>query len=145
MEKTVEQQAAVIREAGYRITRARLTVLQVLAQSDEALDAAAIYALGREINPRLGRVSVYRTLELLNELGLARKVHGTGSCHGYARARRQTGHYLVCQRCGQVIEFPCAGLDELVEQVGRQYDFRVEEHLLQLGGVCRDCYLLGRV
>jgi Fur family ferric uptake transcriptional regulator len=137
--RSIEDQAVVIRNAGYRLTRAREAVLEVLAQAEGSLDAAAIYERGRRVHPALGRVSVYRTLDLLEELNLIRQVHGEGGCHTYARADRPQGHYLVCQRCGQVIEFPCVGLDEWLEAIGRRSGFEIRKHLVQLEGLCRLC------
>lgn len=137
--RTVEEQVEIIRRAGHRVTRSRRAVLQVLAGAEHALDPTVIHSQGRRIHSRLGRVSVYRTLDLLAELGLVRQVHGEGGCHGYARAECSEGHYLICQQCGQVTEFPCEGLDLLIEAVGRQYGFQVQEHMLQLEGICSDC------
>jgi Fe2+ or Zn2+ uptake regulation protein len=137
--RTISELEQVIRSAGYRVTRSRLAVLHVLARADGVLDAAAIHRLGRREHPRLGRVSVYRTLDLLIELGLVRQIHGDGGCHGFARADRSEGHYLVCQSCGQVSEFPCAGLDQLLDAVARQSGFLVRGHMLQLEGLCPAC------
>ena len=137
--RTLAEQADIIHNAGYRLTRSRQAVLEVLARAEGFLDPAAIHEQGRGIHPRLGRVSVYRALDLLTELGLVRRVHGADGCHSYARADRSEGHYLVCQDCGQVKEFPCAGLDELVDSVGRRFGFVIEGHLLQLDGLCPDC------
>ena len=136
---SVAEQAQAVRQAGYRLTRSRLAVLQVLAEHDEALDAASIYRLGQQHHPGLGRVSVYRCLDLLVELGLVRHVHGEDGCHEFAQAGQQEGHYLICEKCGQVQEFPCIGLDEVLEKVGRQYNFCIQQHLLQLGGLCSSC------
>jgi Fur family ferric uptake transcriptional regulator len=137
--RTVSELAQVIRSEGHRVTRSRLAVLRVLATAEGALDAATIYRLGRREHPRLGRVSVYRTLDLLTDLGLARQIHGDGGCHSYARADRSEGHYLVCQNCGQVSEFPCTGLDQLLDAVARQSGFLVCGHMLQLEGLCPAC------
>jgi Fur family ferric uptake transcriptional regulator len=137
--RPIEDQAAIIRGAGYRLTRAREAVLEVLAQAEGSLDAAAIYEQGRRVHPTLGKVSVYRTLDLLEDLNLVRQVHGEDGCHTYARADRPQGHYLVCQRCGQVTEFPCMGLDEWLETIGRRSGFEIRKHLVQLEGICRLC------
>ena len=137
--KTLEEQTQIIQAAGYRFTQSRLAVLTVLAQVEESLDTATVYELGRQIHPTLGRVSVYRALDLLTRLGLVRLVHGEKGCRAYARAERTEGHYLICQRCHQVIEFPCAGLDDLLEGVGRQFDYLIQGHMLQLEGLCATC------
>jgi Fe2+ or Zn2+ uptake regulation protein len=137
--RSIEDQAQIIRNAGYRLTRAREAVLHVLAQADGSLDAAAIHRRGRRIHGALGRVSVYRALDLLEELNLVRQLHGEDGCHTYARADRPQGHYLVCQWCGQVTEFPCVGLEEWLDTVGRRSGFEIRKHLVQLEGICGAC------
>ena len=137
--RTINELAQVIRSSGHRVTRSRLAVLKVLATAEGVLNAATIYRLGRREHPRLGRVSVYRTLDLLTELGLVRQIHGDGGCHSFARADRSEGHYLICQQCGQVSEFPCAGLDQLLDAVASQSGFLVRGHMLQLEGLCLAC------
>lgn len=128
----------LLHRAGYRLTKPRRAVLQVLYEHDESLTPEEIYQLGKTIYAPLGLVTVYRTLELLDELGLARRVHGEQRCQGYARADLER-HYLVCQGCHRVIEFPCAGLEALIAGVQRQTGYVVTQHLLELGGLCPSC------
>jgi Fe2+ or Zn2+ uptake regulation protein len=137
--RTLDDQIQLLRDAGFRLTRSRLAVLQVMAAADGVLDANAIHQLGRQHHPGLGRVSVYRALDLLSDLNLVRQVHGEEDCQGYARAEEAEGHYLICQRCGLVEEFPCPGLDDLLSSVARRSGFVVREHLLQLEGLCSAC------
>jgi Fur family ferric uptake transcriptional regulator len=135
----VKEMAQALRQAGYRLTQPRLAVLQVLQENSEYLSPTEIYERGRTLYPSLGLVTVYRTLETLDRLGLVRRVHGRGNCHGYARANSARGHYLVCHRCSQVIEFPCEGMEGLIEAVRQRSGFTVEEHLLELVGLCPAC------
>ena len=135
----VEEIARALRQAGYRLTQPRLAILQVLQENNGYLSPAEIHERGRALCPSLGLVTVYRTLEMLDKLGLARRVHGQGNCHGYARANSASGHYLVCHQCGQVNEFPCEGMKEIIETVQQQSGFIVEEHLLELVGLCPAC------
>lgn len=130
--------AQALRRAGYRLTRPRLAVLQVLQENDESLSPEEIYRQGKAIYRPLGLVTVYRTLELLAELGLARRVHSALHCHGYASAGADR-HYLICQDCHHVLEFPCEGLDELIAAVQAQTGYDVTQHLLELSGVCPSC------
>jgi Fur family ferric uptake transcriptional regulator len=135
----VKEMAQALRRAGYRLTQPRLAVLQVLQENNGYLSPAEICERGRALYPSLGLVTVYRTLETLNELGLARRVHGQGNCHGYARANSARGHYLVCHQCGQITEFPCEGIEGLIKAVQQQSGFAVKEHLLELVGLCPTC------
>jgi Fe2+ or Zn2+ uptake regulation protein len=139
----LEDMAQTLRRAGYRLTQPRLAVLQVLREDNGYLSPAEIHERGRALYPSLGLVTVYRTLEMLDDLGLARRVHGRGNCHGYARADSVSGHYLVCRRCGQVTEFPCRGMKGIIETMQQQSGFTVEEHLLELGGLCPACQSSG--
>jgi len=136
---SLEEMAQTLRGAGYRLTRPRLAVLQVLQENSRYLSPAEICERGRALYPSLGLVTVYRTLETLDRLGLARRVHGRGNCHGYARAAGIGGHYLVCHQCGQVTEFPCERMEEIIEAVQQRSGFTVEEHLLELVGLCSAC------
>lgn len=135
----LEEMAQTLRGAGYRLTQPRLAVLQVLQENSRYLSPTEICERGRALYPSLGLVTVYRALETLDGLGLARRVHGRGNCHGYARANNISGHYLVCRRCGQVTEFPCEGMEEIIETVRQRSGFTVEEHLLELVGLCSAC------
>lgn len=130
--------ARALRCAGHRMTKPRLAVVQVLLENDEGLSPDEIHSQGRELYARLGLVTVYRTLELLDELGVVRRVHSGGRCHRYASARPDR-HYLICQRCQRVLEFPCGGLESLIEGVGARSGFAITEHLLELRGICPDC------
>jgi Fur family ferric uptake transcriptional regulator len=130
--------ARTLREAGYRLTRPRLAVLKVLQDNDEGLNPEEIYRQGKAVCASLGLVTVYRTLELLTKLGLVRRVHSEQRCHSYAIAGADR-HYLVCKGCHRVTEFPCEGLDGLIEGVRRQTGYTITKHLLELSGLCPDC------
>jgi Fur family ferric uptake transcriptional regulator len=130
--------ALALRQAGYRLTRPRLAILQVLQDSAEQLNPYEIHQRGKEIYEQLGLVTVYRTLDLLGTLGLARRVHSKGQCHSYARAEDDK-HYLICRGCRRILEFPCDGLDALIEDVRQRTGYAIGGHLLELTGLCPAC------
>jgi Fur family ferric uptake transcriptional regulator len=133
-----DEMAQALRAAGHRLTQPRLAVLQVLQESDAGLTPEEITQQGRAICMSLGLVTVYRTLDLLSELGLVRRVHSEQHCQRYARAGTDR-HYLVCDGCHRVVEFPCAGLEGLIERVGNQTGYTIQNHLLELSGLCPEC------
>lgn len=133
-----DKMAQALRAAGYRLTQPRLAVLQVLQENDAGLNPEEIYRLGKTLCPTLGLVTVYRTLDLLAELGLARRVHSEQHCHSYASAGADR-HYVICQACHRVIEFPCHGLDDLIAEVRQRTGYTIVGHLLELSGLCPDC------
>ncbi len=130
--------AQALRRAGYRLTRPRQAVLQVLEENDVSLTPQEVYRRGRAIYPQLGLVTVYRTLDLLATLGLARRVHSGRHCQDYVSAGAGR-HHLLCQKCRRVVEFPCSGLGDLIEQVQQRTGYAITDHLLELSGLCPDC------
>jgi Fe2+ or Zn2+ uptake regulation protein len=127
-------------DAGYRLTAPRRAVVRTLAQSDGWLRPEKIQQISRRDAPTLGLVTVYRTLQLLTELGIARRVHTRGGCHGYSLAEHHHGHHLVCKKCRQLVEFPgTEDLQPLMDQLERTTGFIIEDHVLELSGICPDC------
>ena len=138
MEHSAQQLADSLRQAGHRLTQPRWAVMQVLERNDQVLDPAAICAQARSLCPSVGLVTVYRTLELLTDLGLVRRVHSEQRCHSYALSAADR-HHLVCEGCHRVLEFPCGGLDGLIDAVRQDTGYTVTAHLLELTGLCPDC------
>lgn len=125
---------------GYRVTAPRSAVMAVLAESEVPLCPKAITERAEQDGLQSSLVTVYRTLELLTELGLVRRVHGKDACQGYVLASPGHYHAIVCRRCGQVAEF--AGyddLDGLEAWAAKETGFAIDGHLLQLYGICSDC------
>jgi Fur family ferric uptake transcriptional regulator len=126
---------------GYKLTAPRRAVLDVVAAMHESLSPAEIYERARRRYPRLGLVTVYRTLDLLMEAGVLRRMHmdAARGCHGYALAQAAHGHHLICSSCNQVVEFAECDLDRLLKSVARQTGFRIEGHWLEVFGLCPNC------
>ncbi len=127
---------------GYRMTAARRAVIEVLQQTENPLSPQAILAQAKHIHPPLGLVTVYRMVNLLVTLKLVRRVHSEDRCRGYLPASRGHYHAVVCQQCGRAVEFP--GDDDmciLIERVEAWTSYRVQDHLLQLYGLCPLCKL----
>ncbi|WP_374689083.1 Fur family transcriptional regulator [Promineifilum sp.] len=130
---------AALTGRGYRLTAARRAILAALAGSGGHVTADDLAALVHRRAPRIGRMTVYRTLDLLCDLGLLRPVYqGSGAAH-YILMEDGHHHHLVCSRCGRVVEFDECALGELTEAVARRFGFRVEGHLLEFYGRCIDC------
>jgi Fur family ferric uptake transcriptional regulator len=127
-------------DAGCRITAPRRTVVRVLQETSASLSPQEILERGQRVHHKLGLVTVYRTLALLAEFDLVRRVHREDGCHGYVLASPGHRHHVICRRCGGAIEFP--GEDDihaLIERVETGTGYRVDDHLLQLFGLCPDC------
>ena len=126
-------------QSGYRITRPRRAVIAALLEDEGHHSPAEVHERALVRCPTVGLVTVYRTLELLADLGFARRIHTGDSCHGYASASHGHHHHLVCRHCGAAVEFEGCDLSPLFEKIGRATGYCVDEHLLELVGLCPAC------
>lgn len=125
---------------GHRVTDSRRAVMRVLTEAERPLSPQTIYEIGRVFRPRLGLVTVYRTLDLLEGLDLVRRVHRGDGCHGYVLSSPGHRHVVLCDGCGRAEEFVGADdLDDLIHRVEGHTGYRIDAHLLQLAGLCPDC------
>ena len=136
---TVEQWLACLQDKGFRITAPMRVVVSLLANSPRALGPMELFELGRQAYPRLGLVTVYRTLDKLEDLELVQRVHQANGCHAYLRAAQGHQHILICRRCGLVQYFSGDDLSELIAATAKHSGFAIEEHWLQLQGLCAAC------
>jgi Fe2+ or Zn2+ uptake regulation protein len=128
-----------LQESGYRLTVPLRVIVEILVSGQRALSPIEVYDLGRKEYPRLGLVTVYRTLEKLEELGLVQRVHQPQGCHMYLRAAMGHAHLLVCTACGQVETFVGDDLTALIEGISQRKGFLVKDHWLQFFGLCAGC------
>ena len=124
---------------GYRLTSSRRAVVNVLAAADGSLTAADLFKVARARHKRLGLVSVYRTLEKLEELGLVQRVHRPDGCHAYISALDGHQHLLLCEACGRVEVFRGDDLKEFSRRLEGESGFEIHEHWLQFFGLCSQC------
>jgi Fur family ferric uptake transcriptional regulator len=127
-----------LRRAGYKLTAPRLAVLRVVEGMEEHLSYAEALDRGRTVYPVLGRATVYRTLDILTDLGVLRPVYlGDGSTYF---ARVDGGHHhLICLSCGTAIHFDECVVDGLEHALSERLGFQIQSHMLEFYGVCRDC------
>lgn len=129
----------ILAEHGFRVTAARSVILETLVAHGGHLSADDLVELVHEEQPHVGRMTVYRTLDLLCELGAARPVYqGTGAAH-FVLLEDGHHHHLVCTECGRVFDFDDCVLGRLQTELSERYGFTVEGHLLEVYGRCRTC------
>ena len=127
-----------LRCAGYKITPPRMAVLEVISQEGEHLNPNEILDRAQTIRPGLGRATVYRTLEILTQLGIVRPIYVGESGPMYIRAEGGH-HHLVCSECGRIIDFDECVAEEMVHDLRERFDFEITSHLLEFYGVCAAC------
>ncbi len=128
-----------LNEQGYRLTGARRAVVETMAESTHALTPIEVYDKARESYPALGLVTVYRTLEALEEQGLIQRVHQPEGCQAFITAPAGHQHLLLCKQCGQAMAFEGDDLESLIQSIARRTGYQITEHWLQLFGLCPSC------
>src|SRR5579864_6567195 len=134
-----------LRERGVRLTRQRRLLLELIDNSGLHLDAERLYQMAKEKDPKLNRVTVYRTLKLLKEGGLVDELdlaHFDGEKHYYETRMKQEHAHIICLRCGRVEEFFGGELQQLREQVQSQFGFEIVFARTEVGGYCSHCRAL---
>lgn len=128
-------------EAGYRRGGARTAVVEVLAGHDCALTALELEDEMRRRKLRVGRASVYRALELLEELQLVQRFEAARGIASYERVdpSGHHHHHAICRRCGRMEPFEDRDLERAIGQVSEQVPFEIAEHDVVLRGICERC------
>src|ERR1700720_1263343 len=109
-----------LRERGVRLTRQRRLLLDLIDNSGLHLDAESLYQMAKEKDPKLNRVTVYRTLKLLKAGGLVDELdlmHHEGDQHYYETRLKQEHAHVICLRCGRIEEFFGDLLQKMREQI----------------------------
>jgi Fur family ferric uptake transcriptional regulator len=128
-----------LQEGGFRLTQSRRHILAALVASEGHITADNLVEIVHRKRPGIGRMSVYRTLDLLSELGLIRPVYqGTGAAH-YIMLDNGHHHHLVCSTCDKVFEFDDCVLQEIENNISSAFNFEIQGHLLEFFGRCHDC------
>ena len=140
-----DQWVSILQNNGCRITAPRRAIIRVITESHRALQPGEVYELSRAKHPHIGLVTVYRTLDQLEELGLIQRVHRDDGCHMLMPAPTGHEHYLVCTHCGRTILFEGDDLGALFAKVESQTGYRISDHWLQLFGTCPECLKLDQI
>jgi len=129
-----------IQKAGLRRTAQRDLILEVFLRTEEHLTSEDLYWLAQKQDPTLGHTTVYRTLKLLTEAGLAREVRfGDNKTYYEHHFEHQHHDHMICTECGEVIEFFSQEIESLQDQMADNFGFKPTHHSLRLWGVCSDC------
>lgn len=126
---------------GYRVTQPRRAVLEALASGRAHLTPEELYRRARRRYRKIGLVTVYRTLGLLERLGMVQRVHRDAGCHSFVLVRLAGDHHhpLVCRDCGRVEEFSDCRLERVLQELQARTGFAIESHQLEVVGRCPGC------
>jgi Fur family ferric uptake transcriptional regulator len=134
-----------LKQKGVRLTRQRQILLELIDKSGQHLDAENLFQMAKEKDPKLNRVTVYRTLKLLKQGGLVDELdlmHYGGDQHYYETRTKQEHAHIICLRCGRVEEFFGEPLQRLRRQIEAHFGFEIVLARTEVGGYCSHCQVL---
>jgi Fe2+ or Zn2+ uptake regulation protein len=129
-----------LKDNGYRLTNARKAVVEIVAHASTALNPMEVFDQAKSACPSLGVVTVYRTLEKLEELNLIQRVHQPDGCNAYLPHADGHQHLIICEDCGKAEYFDGKeDMDTFFSKVAGEHGYTISDHWLQLFGICSEC------
>ena len=129
-----------IKDKGLKSTRQRDDIINIFLKSDGHLTVEDLHHLVKKVNFRIGYATVYRTLKLLSDSGLAAERKFEDGQTRYEHADPEEHHdHLICLACGNILEFEEERIEALQDEVAKKFGFEVVSHNLELYGYCKKC------
>ena len=128
-----------LKRKGLRVTPQRLKILKAFLNTEDHVSMEELFLLVRKTDRTVGQVTVYRTLKLLCEAGIASAVNFEEGMARYEPRDLHHHDHLVCEKCGQKIEFINEHIETLQEAVCREHGFLPTAHHMVLYGICSAC------
>jgi len=129
----------MLREQGHRLTPQREMVILALHEADGHLSAEGVYERVQRQNPYVDVSTVYRTLELLREMGIVSQCQVNGHQALFELTMRSPHHHLVCRNCKTMLDIASGDLDDLKTLLLERYHFKADLGHLVLEGLCSRC------
>ena len=130
-------------QAGYRLTSPRQRIVDLIAPRTDNFSAQDVLDAIQEHRLSVGRATVFRTLDLLVEMGFLHRMHDEDGCHRYAVcATTHHHHHLLCSECGVVAELEAPGIESEIQRLAAESGFELHSHVLELVGRCQKCQVL---
>jgi Fur family ferric uptake transcriptional regulator len=127
-------------QRGLKSTRQRNLIVDTFLGAKGHLDVDALLARVRQLDQKISAATVYRTMKLLTELGIASAQRfGDGHTRYESAVDRHHHDHLICTECGTIIEFENDRIEALQDSVARRHSFKVTRHKLELYGLCQSC------
>jgi Fur family transcriptional regulator, ferric uptake regulator len=129
-----------LKKVGLKHTDQRDTILRAFLETREHLSTDELHRLVKKRDPKIGFTTVYRTLKLFAECGLASEVAFHDGIARYEHQHnRRSHHHMVCTDCGSSVEFFSPEVDKAEQEIGRKFHYETTRHTFQIYGLCEDC------
>lgn len=131
---------AYMTRQGLRSTEQRRVIVDTFVGAQSHLTIEELLSLVKQRDPRIGYATVYRTLKMLAESGIANELHfGDGFSRYELREALSHHDHLICTRCGKIVEFEEPGIEQLQTRIAEAHGFLVTSHRHEMYGLCPDC------
>ena len=129
-----------IKEQGLKATSQREDIAQVFFSTNRHISVEELYNEVRRVNPRVGYATVYRTMKLVKECGLAAERHFADGQARFENIEEERHHdHIICERCGRIVEFVHPQIEQLQEKVAKEFGFVATMHKMEIYGICQEC------
>ena len=136
-EKEYEVFNRYLKERDLKLTGQRKLILGSFLEHRGHISAESLYQKAKEKLPHVGFATVYRTLKLLTQCGLAYEVDFHDGVARYEHSlNRRAHHHMICMTCGDSVEFFVPELEDVERRIGQQFRFRPSRHAFQIFGTC---------
>lgn len=137
----IQDSIQVLRAQGYKVTKPRLQVIEILSKAQKPASPYEIQNLLGEQGRYLNHVTIYRVLELLCHLNLAHKLPSEKGFTKCTLGNREGCHrFMICHKCGAIREYADDKLCRSEKKVARNIGFHTQYHVSESYGLCSDCY-----
>ena len=130
----------VLRKEGLKITPQRIAVLEEIIKNKGHRESEDVYMAIKTRKTHVSRATVYRTLDILVQNGFARKLNlGDGRARYEPKIDSPHHDHMICNNCGKIIEFVNDEIEKMQEEITKQHQFKLQQHIHQLFGICKEC------
>ena len=130
---------AAMDRAGYRLTESRRAVAQLVVDQDGHFSAADLVVQARARRLALGRATIFRTLDVMSDVGVVERIDLLNGEHAYVACEQVHHHHVICARCARTTRVEDCGIGAVAHEVARLTGYRIDEHRLELFGLCPAC------
>jgi Fur family ferric uptake transcriptional regulator len=130
---------AAFDDAGYRVTEPRRSLARLIGERGGHFTAEELVSASRSQRLGVGRATVFRSLDILAELGVVERLDLPSGQHAFVACDPAHHHHVVCSQCGRSTDVGDSGMVRVLEEVARRSGYRIESHRLELFGLCPTC------
>lgn len=143
MKDVIEDLRTKLKDEGYKLTTQRRVILDVIIENQgKHLSPEEVYDEVRDKYPEIGLATVYRALQLFEQLNIVYKLNFNDGCSRYeltSSLHDHQHHHLICLNCGKVIEVELDLLENLENEIEKEGNFKIVNHSVKFFGYCSNC------